>query len=126
MAQPRRHLNLTILADGKVLATGGSTKSGNNASGAVLAAQGYGIPAGNGSWSTMASMAVKRLYHSTAILLPDGRVLSAGGGRPAASNGGGNNENCEIYSPPYLFNGPRPAIAAAPARVGYGGFTFTI
>jgi hypothetical protein len=119
MSKPRRHVNLTILADGKVLATGGSTLSSNNAAGAVLAAELWN-PAGTGSWSTMASMAVKRLYHSTAMLLPDGRVLSAGGGRPAATNGGGNNENCEIYSPPYIFRGPRPTIAAAPGRVGYG------
>ena len=31
----------------------------------------------------------------------------------------------EVYSPPYLFRGPRPRITAAPPSVGYGS-TMTI
>lgn len=72
-----------------------------------------------GSWTLMAGAQVPRMYHSTAVLLPDGRVLSAGGGR-----GGGavhNYSNAEIYSPPYLFTGtPRPVIAAVPEIIHYG------
>ena len=64
----------------------------------------------------MASIAAYRGYHSTAILLPDGRVLSAGG------NVGG--PNAQIYSPPYLFAGARPSIASAPTTAGYGQTTF--
>ena len=44
-----------------------------------------------------------RIYHSCALLLPDGRVLSLGGGRPKAKNGGQHNKNAEIFEPPYLF-----------------------
>jgi hypothetical protein len=73
-----------------------------------------------GQWSTMASMQVPRLYHSTALLLPDGRVLSAGGGRPASYSAGVDNWNVEIYSPPYLFKGARPIITSAPSRLSYG------
>jgi hypothetical protein len=123
MQYARRHMNLTILADGKLLATGGSSAKGNDAAGAVLPAELWN-PASE-SWSTMASMTVKRLYHSTALLLPDGRVLSAGGGRPAASHGGGDNANAEIYSPPYLFKETRPVITSAPTSVPYGA-TFTV
>jgi galactose oxidase len=119
MRYARRQLNATLLPDGTVLVTGGTSGSGfNNAQGAVLAAEIWN-PVGE-RWTTMASMAVPRLYHSTTILLPDGRVLSAGGGRPAAVNGGADNENAEIFSPPYLFKGARPAIASAPASAGFG------
>src|SRR5436189_4413779 len=66
----------------------------------------------------MASMTLFRGYHSTALLLPDGRVLSAGGQPgPGASVG---NASAEIYSPPYLFHGSRPTITSAPTSVGYG------
>lgn len=113
----RRHHNATITADGKVLVTGGTSSAGfNDATNAVLAAESW--DPNTEQWTTMASMRVARVYHSTALLLPDGRVLSTGGGRPAPVNGV-ENLNAEIYSPPYLFNGPRPVITSAPDRVGY-------
>jgi len=68
-------------------------------------------------WQTMAAMKTPRLYHGSALLLPDGRVLVAGSGR---LNGAIDQENAEIFSPPYLFRGARPTITAAPSRVEYG------
>jgi hypothetical protein len=65
-----------------------------------------------GKWTTMDSITVYRGYHSTALLLPDGRVLSAGGEQTGAS--------AEIYSPPYLFKGARPTITSGPSSVKYG------
>jgi hypothetical protein len=110
----RTQHNLTILPDGTVLATGGgATSDVNNLSGAVFAAELWS-PATE-AWTTMASMQVPRLYHSTALLLPDGRVLSAGGGRF-----GVDQPSAEIYAPPYLFKGPRPTITSTPAQVAYG------
>jgi galactose oxidase len=120
----RRQMNLTILADGRVLATGGTSSPGfNDARGALLSTEIWDPETGR--WTTVANAAVPRLYHSTAALLPDGRVISAGGGRPPAENGGTNHLDAEIYSPSYLFdaNGApavRPTIGLAPSTVGYG------
>lgn len=97
MANARRQLNATVLPDGKVLVTGGANAGADtNPANAVYAAEMWNP--GTGNFSTMASAATPRLYHSTAILLPDGRVISAGGGRP-----GNEYKSAEIYSPPYLF-----------------------
>lgn len=119
----RRHLNATLLADGKILVTGGTSSPGfNDATNAAMAAEMWD-PA-TARWSTMANMATPRVYHSTALLLPDGRVLAAGGGDPAPVNGS-DNVSSQIYSPPYLFKGARPRISSAPSVVAYGA-RFTV
>jgi hypothetical protein len=79
-----------------------------------------------GQWTTLASMQVTRQYHSTALLLPDGRVLSAGGGLCGTCDAVGYEaKNAEIFSPPYLFTtgntlASRPTISSAPTSVDYG------
>lgn len=111
----RRQNNAVVLPDGKVFIVGGSSGSGfDDSTNPVLPTEMWD-PA-TGQFTVMPSIAVYRGYHSTAILLPDGRVLSAGG------NVGGTN--AQIYSPPYLFNGARPTIASAPTSVGYGQNVF--
>ena len=109
----RKLFNATLLADGTVLVTGGSrgtedpnTRPTNPAYECEL-----WDPA-TGTWTQMASLTKIRTYHSIALLLPDGRVLSAGGVF-------GTN-SAEIYSPPYLFRGSRPTITSAPAGITYG------
>jgi hypothetical protein len=117
MAYARRQLNATLLPDGTILVTGGTRSGGfNTATAAVLAAELW--DPSTESWTQMASMKVPRLYHSTALLLPDGRVLSGGGGQPAALRDT-DHPNVEIYSPPYLFNGDRPTILSAPSQVSF-------
>jgi Domain of unknown function (DUF1929) len=63
-----------------------------------------------------------RGYHSTAVLLPDARVAIAG--NTDAYNPGEPNRHddvsIQIFSPPYLFNGPRPVVTGAPAETTYG------
>src|SRR5205823_6490382 len=109
----RKLFNATLLADGTVLVTGGSrgiedpnTQPTNPAYESEL-----WDPA-TGTWTQMASLTKIRAYHSTALLLPDGRVLAAGGIFTGSS--------AEIYSPPYLFRGSRPTITSAPAGITYG------
>src|SRR4051812_13183046 len=126
MAFGRRQHNLTVLADGSVLATGG------NSSGASLVDLNAGVyPAElwsptTGQWRTLAAMQVTRQYHSSALLLPDGRVLSSGGGICGTCDQVGYlAKNAEVFSPPYLFQAdgtlaPRPSIDAAPAQTSYG------
>jgi hypothetical protein len=109
MSYPRRQANATLLPDGTVLVTGGS--SGNafdDATHPVFPAELWNPD--TGKWTILASLSVYRGYHSIALLLPDGRVLSAGGSYPSA----------EVFSPPYLFNGPRPTISFAPATSSTG------
>jgi PKD repeat protein len=111
----RRRLNLVILADGKCLAVGG-TGEADSESKAVLPCELWD-PA-TGLWTVVASLTEPRMYHSTAILMPDGRVATAGGeaeGRMRA----------QIYSPPYLFQGARPVIGSAPSEAAYGS-TFDV
>jgi Galactose oxidase-like, Early set domain/Bacterial Ig-like domain len=125
MAYGRRQHNLTVLADGTVIATGG------NSSGAGLVDLNNGVyPAelwnpATGTWRTLAAMRVTRQYHSTALLLPDARVLSAGGGICGTCDAVGYlAKNAEVFSPPYLFKksgglAPRPQISSAPGQVTY-------
>jgi PKD repeat protein len=122
MQYRRRHMNSVMLPDGTVLAVGGTSGGGfNDEAHAVLPAERW-HPA-TGTWTTLASMQTPRLYHSTAILLPDGRVLVAGGGRCGSCTV--DHYNAEIFSPPYLFApdgkpAVRPAIDATPATVSHG------
>lgn len=73
------------------------------------------LEADGSAWRGLASQVRNRGYHSTAVLLPDGRVLSAGATGPQAGQ-----ESLEIFSPPYLFRGPRPAITSLPGDATYG------
>ena len=116
MAFRRRQTNLTILPDGKALMTGGSSACGfTNEAGAVFPAESWD-PA-TGQWTTLAAANVVRLYHSTTVLLPDGRVLSSGGGDGAGAT---QQFSFEIFSPPYLFKGPRPSYDLASTSMHYG------
>ena len=70
-----------------------------------------------------ADISIPRNYHSVALLMPDGRVFSAGGGLCGACQT--NHPDAQIYSPPYLFdeNGSiavRPKILLAPQRANIG------
>jgi hypothetical protein len=75
------------------------------------------------SWRLGPAQVEDRGYHSTALLLPDGRVWSAGDNRHPVEPGGGNSltDTAEIYSPPYLFRGiRRPRVRAAPRALRWG------
>jgi NPCBM/NEW2 domain/Domain of unknown function (DUF1929)/PA14 domain len=118
----RTQLNTTILPDGSILASGGH--GGNSFEDVNLAKRSAERWNPNtGQWTLLESETNPRMYHSIALLLPDARVLSAGGGRcltcPRNYNDG------QIFSPPYLYNpdgtsAPRPSILEMPDLIGFG------
>jgi len=108
----RSDMNTTLLPDGTVLGVGGQDKPPKPQA-ARLQSLLY-TPATD-TWLPVASQVMKRAYHSIALLLPDGRVLSTGD-----NSDGAGQATMEIYSPPYLFRGPRPTITKAPASVAPG------
>jgi galactose oxidase len=116
MAHARRQMNGTLLPTGDVLVTGGTADTGfSNPAGAVYAAELWSPTTGR--WTSLARNAVIRIYHQTSLLLPDGHVLNSGSG---GATGAVDELNYELYSPPYLLNGPRPTITGAtPAAVAY-------
>jgi hypothetical protein len=115
-AAPMRHQRVNVCAvllpDGKVLAVGGNSKGQFD----DIVYDTELFDPDTCTWQTVAPMRVPRGYHSTALLLPDGRVLACG------STPYGNYElRMEVYSPAYLFKGPRPKIMSIPQkRLAYG------
>jgi hypothetical protein len=121
----RTYHTMVLLPDGNVLVTnGGPTTDAVGVNNAIRQAEMWS-PATQ-QFSRLASAVAPRLYHSTALLLPDARVLVAGGGRFNGVNESTDQLNAEIYSPPYLFNGARPTISSAPSTIQYAtNFTVT-
>jgi galactose oxidase len=123
MAYARTFSNSVVLPDGKVLVLGGQQHPQTYTdTGGVLSPELWD-PA-TGRFTVVAPESAPRNYHSVAILLPDGRVFSGGGGL-CGSSCTTNHLDGQIYSPPYLFNLDgtarlRPVIDTAPASATAG------
>ena len=113
MAFARRNCNATLLPNGEVLVTGGNTGSSTYDGTPVTAAEIWDPT--TKTFTTLASESDIRWYHSTALLLPDGRVVSGSGDGHLTE---------QVYSPPYLFEGTQPTITSAPGTVRYGDSFF--
>jgi len=131
----RRQHNAVLLPDGTILVLGGTQGCGAKipgedkgfndlTPGAPIHAAELWDP-GTGHWTVLAEASVDRCYHSTAVLLPDATVLSAGGGEYSPKHMGDEDlpedthKDAQIFFPPYLFRGDRPDIKNAPAEVSY-------
>jgi hypothetical protein len=109
----KMYLNATTLPDRTVLVTNGGRFNRDNSSNVYSAA--VYDPATN-KWTNVAADPIGRNYHSTAVLLPDGRVGVLG-----SNPGDGSYEfRVSLYQPSYLFKGERPTMAGAPAEATYG------
>ncbi|KAL7555423.1 hypothetical protein ACA910_022372 [Epithemia clementina (nom. ined.)] len=122
MTFPRSKANAVVLPNGHVVVVGGTkTTQLFSDETAVLNAEIW--DPNTNEFSVLPAMKIPRNYHSIAILLKDGRVLSGGGGLCGAC--GMNHANVEILVPPYLLdsNGnpaTRPVIMSAPSSVTIG------
>ena len=114
LLSPRQHVGAVLLPDHTVFVCGGSRQHETGDGAATLTAEIYN-PATN-TWTPAATAQYARLYHSNALLLPDGRVLTNGGNIDRSYE----ELHLEIYSPPYLSMGPRPQIQNAPQNLTYG------
>ena len=119
----RGHFQTVILPDESLLTTGGGYGQKDGSLYADPVYQSELRPDGATGWMQVGSEADARTYHSTAVLLPDGRVLSAGDDRP--EHIAPANRTAQIYEPPYLFKGARPQVTFAPTAVHYGA-TFRV
>jgi hypothetical protein len=119
MANARVMPDAVLLPDGTVfVANGSSTGFADNGANPVYHAELYD-PANN-SWGSACTMTVPRLYHATALLQPDGRVLTAGTDSQWNPDPFHHSElRVERYSPPYLFRGPRPVIQQSPSELAW-------
>jgi hypothetical protein len=101
--QGKMYVSAVLLPDGKVLETGGGL---HNRANPVFEASMFD-PA-TSTFDPVAADPEARGYHSSAFLLPDGRVMATGD-----NPGNGTwNHNVSIYTPPYLLKGTRPTITS--------------
>jgi hypothetical protein len=139
----RAYANAVLLPDGTVLVVGGADSErlpppigGGADSSAVHFVERY-FPQTN-FWERLGESPIARVYHSVALLLPDGRVWVAGSNHDSDRNHGGKRLDnpglgdarelrIEVYSPPYLFTidaegktvpANRPTISNLVSRAG--------
>ena len=113
----RINVNAVNLVDGKVLIIGGHNyykwypeQEASFQSGIVHAMACEIFNPATNTFTQVADLAFPRMYHSAAVLLPDGTVFVAGGADGNSSEPGEtialNRKDFEIYKPPYLFIEP--------------------
>jgi Galactose oxidase-like, Early set domain len=138
---PRSHANTVLLPDGSMVEVGGGwgdkKSGGENGAPNQWAAAPFHLTTElwsprSRTWRLGPPQREFRTYHSTALLLPDGRVVSAGddySGRFTGAEAARNftQDSAEIFEPPYLFDGnrkaPRPKLRRAPALLTWNQAT---
>ena len=123
MNYARSYHNSVVLPNGQVILIGGMTVGGQfTDSNAVMQPEIFDPV--TETFTMMPAMAIPRDYHSVAVLLADGRVLTAGGGLCGVGCAA-NHPDLQILTPNYLLNpdgtpAARPVIKSAPGYASYG------
>ena len=122
MSYKRVYATGVVLPNGQVLAMGGQQDAKAFTDNQAVYRPELWDPA-TGEWTLMDNHEIPRTYHSVSLLLPDGRVMSGGGGLAGAGNPV-NHPDVEIFTPPYLYNADgtladRPVIGSGPSSVRY-------
>jgi hypothetical protein len=110
--EQRHNANTVILPDGTLLTVGGNNGD-DTYNGTLYSAERYSAAADDlrGEWFEVAPHKIRAAYHSSAILLPDAKVLLSEDDRVQTVEAAANHK-FQVYSPPYLFNGERPTLTA--------------
>ncbi|MFI1968084.1 galactose oxidase [Streptomyces cinnamoneus] len=103
-AQGKMYVSAVLLPDGKVLETGGGL---HDRADPVYEASFFN-PVSNTFQAGLPTDPIPRTYHSSAFLLPDGRVMAVGDN----PGNGTFDDHVSVYTPPYLYKGPRPQITS--------------
>jgi galactose oxidase len=124
MAYPRAFANGVVLPNGQVVIIGGQTYPVPFSDATAILTPEIWDPITQ-VFRQLAPMQTPRVYHSTGILLSDGRVYEGGGGQ-CGEGCSANHFNTEILTPPYLLNAngtaaTRPIISSAPTTAVLGG-----
>ncbi|MEQ1894769.1 MAG: galactose oxidase-like domain-containing protein, partial [Planctomycetota bacterium] len=106
----RSHHNALILPTRALLVLGGRTSASDEPEQGTLVPELFD----GRRWRVLAPAASARAYHSTALLLPDASVLTAGGDHRA--------HDYQVFHPPYPFPAhPRPVLTGVPPVLPYSG-----
>lgn len=116
LAEPTRYPITVLLPNDEVLVTGGSKYYRGMHGSDNRDTRIYNVATNSFSWA--ANSITDRDYHSGGILLPNGSVLTLGGnplfGNKQDTEPQTFNQEIDVYYPPYMFQGGRPAIESAP------------
>lgn len=123
MAYARAFHNSVVLPNGQVMIVGGQTYPKPFSDNRSVLVPELWDP-GTEAFTPLPAMTVPRNYHSTALLLPDGRVASIGGGL-CGDGCPTNHADLQIFTPYYLLDADgqpavRPVITDSAADAGYG------
>lgn len=115
MPTAKGYVSVSDLPDLSAMETGGGTGTDSPVQEASI------LNTTSNVLTTVAPPVQPRTYHSSSLTMPDGRVVTFGGDPAGDAN---FNYKIEIFSPPYLFKGPRPVITSAATEMHYGnGYT---
>jgi hypothetical protein len=127
LSLPRIHLNAVLLPDRTVFVSGGAIIHEETGVPPIARLQSEIYDPATDTWKPGAVASVIRMYHSVALLMPDGRVLTASGNPPPYGQRAPweppqpNEElRIEMYTPPYMFGPARPTITQAATEWHYG------